>query len=138
MPRRHMSHNKATMAVGWLLDDETRHVAYLQNVSQSVIQRLWQKYLDTGTVARRPQNRRPKSTSAPEFTMALMAKCQRFDLAVMLNRDFERTTGVNISAQTFRNRLHNANLFARRPAVHTPLTTQHRVNRLAFARDLGN
>ena len=122
MTRRHMSHNEASMAVERLLGGETqRHVAYLQNVSQSVIQRLWQKYLDTGTVARRPQNGRPKSTSAREdHTMALMAKRRRFDSAVTLNRDFGRTTGVNISAQTFRNRLHNASLrpvdllFARR------------------------
>ena len=62
-----MSHDEAAMAFGRLLGGKTqRHVAYLQNVSQSVIQRLWQKCLNTGTVARRPQNGRPKSTSARE------------------------------------------------------------------------
>ena len=101
-------HDEAAMAVGRLLGGETqRHVAYLQNVSQSVIQRLWQKYLDIGTAARRPQNGHPKSTSAQEDrTMALIAKRRRFDSAVTLNRDFGRTIGVNISAQTFRNRPH--------------------------------
>ena len=39
------------------------------------------------------------------------------------------------SAQTFRNRLYNANLRARRPAVCPPLTAQNRFHHLAIARD---
>jgi hypothetical protein len=66
--------------------------------------------------------------------MVVMAKRRRFDSAVSLNRDFARATNVNISVQTYRNILQEANLRARRPAVRVPLTPRHRVNRLAFAR----
>ena len=80
-----------------------------------------------------------KATSARnDRAMVVMAKRRRFDSAVSLNRDFARATNVNISVQTYRNRLHEANLRARRPAIRVPLTPRHRDNRLAFARDHQN
>ncbi|GFV61007.1 hypothetical protein TNCV_3845861 [Trichonephila clavipes] len=39
--------------------------------------------------------------------------------------------GKCVSTQTIRNRLHEAQLFARVPAAGLPLTVQHRVRRLA-------
>ena len=45
MPRRHMPKAEAARAVGRLLAGQTqREVAHRHGVSQSVIQRLWQKY----------------------------------------------------------------------------------------------
>ena len=45
------------------------------------------------------------------------------------------TTGVRISTQTIRNRLHDAGLRSRRPAIRVPLTRYHMQMRLARARD---
>ena len=57
-----------------------------------------------------------------------------FDSAVTLRGDFERTHGIRLSVQTVRNRLHAANLPARRPVVRPPLTAHHCRCRLEFAR----
>lgn len=64
-----------------------------------------------------------------------MAKRQRFQSAVRLNSDFRTATGVRVSSQTVRNRLHTANLHAYRPAVRPILTLRHRTARLQWARD---
>ena len=52
-----------------------------------------------------------------------------------LRRDFQNATGVRISAQTIRNRLHDAGLRLRRPAIRVLLTRYHMQMRLAWARD---
>ena len=61
-----------------------------------------------------------------------MAKRQRFQ---RLNSDFCTATGVRVSSQTVRNRLHTANLRAYRSAVRTILTLRHRTACLQCARD---
>ena len=115
---------------------EQRKVARAHNVSKSVIQRLWARYLDTGYAVRRPGSGRLRATSARnDRSMVVMAKPSRFDSAVTLNRDFARATNVTVSVKTYRNRLRETGLRARRPAICVPLTPRHRVNRLAFARD---
>ena len=52
-----------------------------------------------------------------------------------LHRDFQNATSVRISTQTIRNRLHDAGLRSRRPAIQVPLTRYHVQMRLAWARD---
>ena len=135
--RRHLSQNERQRALGYLLAGQTqRHVAAEFNVSQSVIGRLWQLYLDTGDVQRRQgQGRLRVTTEAQDRRLCLMVRRRRFDSAVTLNRDFEQTYGYRISVQTIRNRLHAANLWARRPVVRPPLTPHHRRCRVVFARD---
>ena len=137
MPRGHLPIGEAERALSRLqAGGSQRQVAAEHGVGQSVIQRLWQKFLDTGSAARRPQSGRPRSTSASnDRELVIMAKRQRFQSAVALNREFQNVNSVRISAQTFRNRLSEAGLNARRPAVRPPLTLRHRRNRLAFARD---
>ena len=128
MPRGHMPKAEAARAVGRLLAGQTQNE---HGVSQSVIQRLWQKYLDTGAVARRRQSGRRRSTSAREDrAIVVMAKRHRFDSAVTLNREFQNASGVRISVQTYRTGLHEANLRARRPAVPPPLTPPCRLSGL--------
>ena len=124
MPSRHMPKAEAARAVDRLLAGQTqREVAHEHGVSQSVIQRLWQNYLDTGAVARRRQSGHPRSTSAKEDrAIVVMAKRHRLDSAVTLNREFQNASGVRISVQTYRKGLHEPNLRARRPAVPPPLT----------------
>ena len=59
----------------------------------------------------------------------------RFDNATTLRRDFQNATGVRISTQTIRNRLHDAGLRSGRPAIRVPLTQYHVQMRLAWAQD---
>ena len=49
-----------------------------------------------------------------------------------LKNDLQQATGVNVSAQTIRNRLHEGGLRARLPVVCPVLTAQHRGARLAL------
>ena len=134
--RRHLTNDERQCALGQLLAGRThRNVAAQLNVSHSVIDRLWMLYLDTGDVQRRPGQGRPRvTTAAQDRQLSLAARRRRFDSAVTLRGDFEYTHGVRISVQTVRNRLHEANLRARRPVVRPPLTPHHRRCRLDFAR----
>ena len=122
------------LATCWLVIQ--RQVATEFNVNQSVIGRLWQLYLDTGDVQRRPgQGRLRVTNDTDDRRLSLMVRRRRFDSAVTLGRDFKQTYGYRISAQTLRNRLHPASLRARRPVVRPPLAPRNRRCRLVFARD---
>ena len=57
--------------------------------------------------------------------LVVQARRHRFDNATTLRRDFQNATGVRISTQTIRNRLHDAGLRSRRPAIRVPLTRYH-------------
>ena len=70
--------------------------------------------------------------------IALLAKRNRMSSAVTLNREFRAASGVRISTQTVRNRLHASCLHARKPVVRPPLTARHRNCRLQFARRHSN
>lgn len=73
-----------------------------------------------------------KATSArDDLAMVAMTKRRRTDSVVTLKRGYEIITNVNVSVRTYRNRLHEVNLRAHRPAVRVPLTIGHRANRLA-------
>ena len=98
------------------------------NVSHTVIGRLWTRYQQTNSVQQRPKGGRPKSTTAHQT--ALLAKRNRMSSAVTLNREFRAASGVRISTQTVRNRLHASGLHARKPAVRPPLTAHHHNCRL--------
>ena len=67
--------------------------------------------------------------------LVVQARSHRFDNTTTLRRDFQNATGVRISTQTIRNRLHDAGLRSRRPAIRVPLTRYHVQMRLARARD---
>ena len=136
--RRHLTQNERQRALGYLLAGQTqRQVATEFNVNQSDIGRLWQLYLDTEDVQRRPgQCRLRVTTDAQDRRLSLMARRRRLYSTVTHCRDFEQTYGYRIYAQTVRNRLHAANLRAGRPVVHPPLTPRHRRRRLVFARDI--
>ena len=76
-----MHQDEAAQALGRLLAGVgQRQVARDHNVSKSVIQRLWARYLDTGSAARRPGSGRLRATSARnDRSMVVMAKRRRFD-----------------------------------------------------------
>jgi hypothetical protein len=60
-------------------------------------------------------------------------RCQRFLNAATLNNDFQNATGVRVSTQIVRNRLHDAGLRSRRPAIRFPLAQCHIQERLQWA-----
>jgi transposase len=140
MMRHHLRGNEAAQAVGMLQAGQVhRAVAGHFNVSQSIISRLWNRFQHTGNVAERPRSGRPRKTTVFQDRYRFnMAKRQRFQSAVRLNSDFRTATGVRVSLQTVRNKLHTANLRAYRPVVRPILTLRHRTARLQWARDYVN
>ena len=109
-----------------------RNVAQQFNVSQSFIGRLWQFYQGTGDVVQR-QGRRRKTTEVHDRHLVVLATRRHLESAWSLHSDFQCATGVQISTQTIRNRLHAANLYSRKPAVRQPLAPWHWRCRLQFA-----
>ena len=134
--RRHLQANERNQAIGMLeAGDTQRHVAILFGVSQSVISRLWTRFHGTGTVNERRRSGRPLVTSQRQDRyIVTLARRQRFQPAPRLTHEFNVATGLNITPQTLRNRLHDSNLRAYRPAVRPRLLPRHRQARLEFAR----
>ena len=138
--RRHLPVGDMERIAGMLLAGQTqRYVGHQFNVSHTVVGRVWQRYLDTGSVDERAGRGRPrKTTDRDDRYIVNMAKRRRFESAKTLNADFLDASGVHICEQTVRNRLHAANIRARRPAVRPPLTPEHRRLRLTFSQDHRN
>ena len=110
--RRHLSVEAAAQAIG-LLDAglSFREVGRRLNVRHSVISRLRERHQQTGSVKQRPRCGRPKKTSPhQDREMVLIAKRERITSAKRINSEFRNVTGILISDQTVRNRLHTSNL----------------------------
>ena len=62
--RSHLPVGDMDQIIGMLLAGQAqRHVGHHFNVSHTVVGRVWQRYLDTGSVAERPRNGRPRKTT---------------------------------------------------------------------------
>ena len=79
--------------------------------------------------------RERSTTRAQDRFIALQARRHRFNNATTLRRELQNATGVRLSMQTIRNRLQEAGLRSRRPAIRIPLTRHHVQERLEWARD---
>ena len=141
--RRHLSQYDMSRGIGMLHSGlSQRHVANVLGVSQSVVSRMWNRLITTGNVRHLHAGGGggggglERSTNAVQDRfLVVQAWRHRFDNATTLRRDFQNATGVRISTQTIRNRLHDAGLRSRRPAIRVPLTRYHVQMRLAWARD---
>ena len=138
-PRRqriHLPPEELNRAIGLLQSGlRQRHVANLLGTSQSVISRAWTRYRRLGQVDRRHGGGRQRLTTPQQDRyLTLQARQNQFAPANVLQNAFQNATGVRVSTQTVRRRLHEAQLRARRTSVCTPLTQQHRQARLQFAR----
>ncbi|GFV03940.1 transposable element Tcb1 transposase [Trichonephila clavipes] len=109
-------------------------VADAVGVARSVVARLWNRFQETGNVRRRPGADRPRATtSTDDRYIQLTARRNRTENVTQLQRQLLLATGRRVSSQTVRNRLHEGELYARRPMVCIPLTPRHRASRRRWA-----
>ena len=115
--RRHLSQDEMKRGIGMLHSGlSQRHVANVLGVSQSVVS---SRFITTGNVRHLHAGGRERSTNeVQDRFLVVQARRHRFDNATTLRRrDFQNATGVRISTQTIRNRLHDAGLRSRRPDI---------------------
>lgn len=111
-----------------------REIARRLRVSVSVIQRLRDRWRNTGTVRERHRSgRQRKTTRRQDRLVRLSCLRDRSATAQTLRAELRVASNINVSDQTIRNRLHEAGLRSRRPAVRVPLTKNHRYRRRTWA-----
>ncbi|GFU56065.1 transposable element Tcb2 transposase [Trichonephila clavipes] len=122
---------KAWIAVGRLEGGQTQaEVAQAIGVSQSVISRIWNRFLETESADRKPgEGRRRATTPNEDCYLVLTARRHRNMNATLLQQHLRSATDTTVSIQTVRNRLHGLGLYARRPLVCVRLTSRHRRDR---------
>jgi transposase len=133
--RRRLSEDEMNRGIGiFKAGRSQRQVAHVLGVSQSVVSRMWNRFQKTGNVLQGNDGSRERSTTqAQDRFIVRHARRQRFPNATTLRNDFQDATGVCVSTQTVRNKLHDAGLRSRRPAIRIPLTQRHIQERLQWA-----
>lgn len=134
---RHLSEHEVVKVVTLIEEGEKiRGVARRLNVSPSVVSRVYNRYLATGSFRRRPgQGRKRKTTAAQDRFLISCALRRRVSTARDLQSELRRAHGLQVCSETVRKRLCESNLRSRRPLRKPRLTVQHKVRRLAFARE---
>ncbi|GFV46377.1 transposable element Tcb2 transposase [Trichonephila clavipes] len=133
--RSHLTDSEAWRVVGKLEGGQTQaEVVQAIGVSQSVISRIWNRFLETESAGRRPeQGRRRATTPNEDRYLVLTARSHRNMNATLLQQHLRSATGTTVSTQTVRNRLHGVGLYARRPMVCVRLASRHRRDRREWA-----
>ncbi|GFY30612.1 transposable element Tcb2 transposase [Trichonephila clavipes] len=123
--RSHLTDSEAWRVVGRLEGGQTQaEVAQAIGVSQSVISRIWNRFLETGSAGRRRgQGRRRATTPNEDRYLVLMAPRHRNMIATLLQQHLRSATGTTVSTQTVRNQVHGVGLYPRRPMVCVRLTS---------------
>ncbi|GFT93265.1 transposable element Tcb2 transposase [Trichonephila clavipes] len=99
-------------------------------VSQSVISRIWNRFLETESAGRRPgQSHRQATTPNEDRSLVLTPRSHRNLNATLLQQHLRSATGTTVSTQTVRNWLHGVGLYAHRPLVCVRLKSRHRRDR---------
>lgn len=111
-----------------------RYVAQTLRIPRSTVQRVYQRYRETGGYSRRPGSGRKRATSARDDRFIVSNTLRdRHSTAVDTRRALQEIREVNVSERTVRRRLNEAGLKSRRPNKGPELLQQHRVERLRFA-----
>ncbi|GFV62360.1 transposable element Tcb1 transposase [Trichonephila clavipes] len=115
--RSHLTDSQAWRVVGRLEGGQTQaEVAQAIVVSQSVISRIRNRFLVTGSVGRRPAQGRRRATMPNEDRyLVLTARRHRYMNATLRQQYLRSATGTTVSTQTVRNQLHGVGLYACRP-----------------------
>jgi len=129
--RHHLTNEEAARALELLRNGHSqRYVAGRFNVSLGSINRLWQRFQETGRSTRTPGKGRHRITSHEEDRFIRILACRnRQSSARSLAALFRDASHHALSDQTIRNRLHEAGMHARRPAARPirPKGTEKRV-----------
>ncbi|GFU23290.1 HTH_Tnp_Tc3_2 domain-containing protein [Trichonephila clavipes] len=98
----HLTDSEAWRVVGMLEGGQTQtEVAQAIRVSQSVISRIWNRFLETGSAGRRPgQGRRRATTTIEDRYLVLTARRHRNMNATLLQQHLRSATGTAVSTQT--------------------------------------
>ena len=114
-PRR--TSEQRSIAIGMLHGGmQAKDVAAHFGVAASTISRLKGRFNETGRVQDRPRSGRPKKTSADDDrNIVVTSRRNRFMSAPKLTEQFHTTSGIRVSTETIRNRLHKRGLHGRRP-----------------------
>ncbi|GFT77467.1 transposable element Tcb2 transposase [Trichonephila clavipes] len=125
--RSHLTDSEAWRVVGRLEGGQTQaKVARVIRVSQSVISRIWNHFLETESAGQRPgQGRRRVTTPNGDRYLVLTARRHQNTNATFLQQHLRSATGTTVPTQTVRNRLHGVGLYALRPLVCVRLTSRH-------------
>ena len=134
---RRLTQNEGLRALGMLQVGTTQTVvARTMNVSQSVISRLWSRYRATHSVNDRRRSGRPMATThAQDRFIRTLALRNHVKTANQIRARLQADTGVRVSAQTIRNRLHRGHFHTRRPRVIPCLRDHHIRARRRWCRD---
>ncbi|GFW44468.1 transposable element Tcb2 transposase [Trichonephila clavipes] len=136
--RSHLTDSEAWGVVGRLEGGQTQaEVAQAIGVSQSVISRIWNCFLETGSASRRSgQGRRRATMPNEDRYLMLTAGRHRNMNATLLQQHLRLATGTTVSTQTVRNRLNGVGLHARRPMSRFSVHPDNR--RIFIWRDRGS
>ncbi|GFW57835.1 transposable element Tcb2 transposase [Trichonephila clavipes] len=115
--RSHLTDSEAWRVVGRLEGGRTQaEVAQAIGVSQSVISRILNRLLETGSADRRPgQGRRRATTPNEDRYLVLTARRHPNMNATLPQQHLRTATGTTVSTQTVRNRLHGVAPFSAHP-----------------------
>ncbi|GFW13480.1 transposable element Tcb2 transposase [Trichonephila clavipes] len=136
--RSYLTDSEAWIVVDTLEGGQTQaEVAQAIAVSQSVISRIWNRFLETGSAGRRPgQGRRRATTPNEDRYLVLTARRHRNMNATLLQQHLSSATGTTVSTQTVRNQVHGVGLYARRPRSRFSVHPDNR--RIFIWRDRGS
>ncbi|GFV36646.1 transposable element Tcb2 transposase [Trichonephila clavipes] len=97
--RSHLTDSEAWGVVGRLEGGQTQtEVAQAIVVSQSVISKIWNRFLETGSAGRRPgQGRRRATTPNKDRYLVLTARRHRNMNAILLQQHLRSATGTTVS-----------------------------------------
>lgn len=103
-------------------------------MSQSAISKVYRRFRETGSFARRPGTGRQRCTSLRDDRFIVTTALRNRQLTgVAVQQRLRDVRGVTASSWTVRRRFKEANLTPKRPATGPKLLPRHREARLIFA-----